>query len=142
MDTAVAAAVDDVFRGEKRERAYSDMGELLHSPSAALMVLVDCDHLNDFDVVCKYLSANALEVKIQSSFFLRLLLINFSYSYSYFVLGPYQDEFTDRWSVVIHTAAVYLFAALFILFQLTTCDTHCWTPELNYCCCERILVFL
>ncbi|CAM9525526.1 unnamed protein product [Pylaiella littoralis] len=61
-DTEVVAAVDDVFRGEKRERAYSDMGELLHSPSAALMTLVDCDHLNDFDAVCKYLSVNALEV--------------------------------------------------------------------------------
>lgn len=62
MDTAVAAAVDDVFREEKRERSLSDMGELLHSPSAALMTLVDCDHLNDFDAVCKYLSSNAMEV--------------------------------------------------------------------------------
>lgn len=68
-DTAVAAAVDDIFRGErvrsgeKRERSLSDMGELLHSPSAALMTLVDCDHLNDFDAVCKYLSTHAMEVR-------------------------------------------------------------------------------
>lgn len=58
-----AVAVDDIFRGEKRERSLSDMGELLHSPSAALMTLVDCDHLNDFDAVCKYLSTHAMEVR-------------------------------------------------------------------------------
>lgn len=74
-DTAVAAAVDDIFRGErvrsgsgeKRERSLSDMGELLHSPSAALMTLVDCDHLKDFDAVCKYLSTHAMEVRGQDT---------------------------------------------------------------------------
>lgn len=39
-----------------------NIGELLHSPSAALMKLVDCDHLNDFDVVCEYLSEHTSEV--------------------------------------------------------------------------------
>lgn len=62
-DVAVAAIRDDALGGEKRERAYSDMGELLHSPSAALMTLVDCDHLNDFDAVCEYLAVHALEVR-------------------------------------------------------------------------------
>lgn len=55
-DTAVAATP------EKRERTPSDMGELLNSPSAALMTLVDCDHLNDFDAVCEYLAVHAQEV--------------------------------------------------------------------------------
>lgn len=39
-----------------------NIGELLHSPSAAFMKLVDCDHLNDFDAVCEYLSEHAAEV--------------------------------------------------------------------------------
>lgn len=43
--------------------AEGNIGELLHSPSAALMKLVDCDHLNDFDVVCDYLSEHAMEVR-------------------------------------------------------------------------------
>lgn len=43
--------------------AEGNIGELLHSPSAAFMKLVDCDHLNDFDVVCEYLSEHALEVR-------------------------------------------------------------------------------
>lgn len=41
----------------------SDIGELLSSPSAAFMKLVDCDHLNDFEVVCEYLSEHAMEVR-------------------------------------------------------------------------------
>ncbi|CAN0104398.1 unnamed protein product [Ectocarpus sp. 12 AP-2014] len=62
-DTAVAAEpVADIVHGEKRERAHSDMGELLNSPSAALMTLVDCDHLNDFNAVCEYLAVHAHEV--------------------------------------------------------------------------------
>eukprot|EP00903_Cladosiphon_okamuranus_P008491 g8158.t1 len=47
---------------ERERRSSSDMGELLHSPSAALMTLVDCDHLNDFDAVCNYVSTHAMEV--------------------------------------------------------------------------------
>lgn len=39
-----------------------DIGEKLHSPSAALMKLVDCSHLNDFDDVCNYLALHAMEV--------------------------------------------------------------------------------
>lgn len=61
-DTAAAPAVDVSDVGEKRERTPSDMGELLNSPAAALMKLVDCDHLNDFAAVCEYLSVHAMEV--------------------------------------------------------------------------------
>lgn len=43
-----------------------NIGELLHSPSAAFMKLVDCDHLNDFDVVCEYISEHAAEVSYSS----------------------------------------------------------------------------
>lgn len=41
---------------------YVNIGEKLHSPSAALMKLVDCSHLNDFDDVCDYLALHAMEV--------------------------------------------------------------------------------
>lgn len=40
-----------------------DIGEILHSPSTALMTLVDCDHQNDFEKVCEYLSDHAMEVR-------------------------------------------------------------------------------
>lgn len=41
----------------------SDIGEMLHSPAAALMKHVDCDHLDDFDSVCRYLAEHAMEVR-------------------------------------------------------------------------------
>lgn len=53
-DVASAPAVEIVAEG--------NIGELLHSPSAAFMKLVDCDHLNDFDAVCDYLSEHTSEV--------------------------------------------------------------------------------
>lgn len=62
-DTAVAPAEAPAEAPVLRERSHSDMGELLHSPSAALMTLVDCDHLNDFEAVCEYLSVHADEVR-------------------------------------------------------------------------------
>lgn len=43
-------------------RMSEDIGEMLHSPSTALMTLVDCDHQNDFEKVCEYLSQHAMEV--------------------------------------------------------------------------------
>lgn len=39
-----------------------DVGEMLHSPSTGLMNLVDCEHLDNFDSVCEYLSAHVMEV--------------------------------------------------------------------------------
>lgn len=76
-DTAVAAApVADIVHGEKRERAHSDMGELLNSPSAALMTLVDCDHLNDFNAVCEYLAVHAQEVRSKHFFAAFIFILN------------------------------------------------------------------
>lgn len=47
---------------EKMQATEGDIGERLHSPSAAFMKLVDCDHLNDFEAVCAYLAEHAMEV--------------------------------------------------------------------------------
>lgn len=45
-------------------KSEGNIGELLHSPAAAFMKLVDCDHQNDFDAVCEYLSEHAMEVRL------------------------------------------------------------------------------
>lgn len=46
------------------QKDEGNIGELLHSPAAALMKLVDCDHQNDFDAVCANLAEHAMEVRL------------------------------------------------------------------------------